>query len=420
MKDRIPLLILGAGIAGMGAAWKAKKEGLDFKIIEASSSAGGMLQSLKIDGHIFDQGPNSCVENDVYLDFLKFLEIEDQLIPASLKSKKRFLYQETGIAEVGGIKDIITANWISTKGKLRMFIEPFCRKGRAEDESVYDFLKRRIGEEAVTKIVDPVLGGVYAGNIQKLSALTVLEGMKLGEQNFGSLFRTFLSAPNPPRQITNLKGGFSTLSRAFELKFKEDCLLNSRVERITQVASGFDVVINGNIISCKNIVCALPAYVLEKVVLIDPLKKHLQKLSYSSLIVSFFTIQEKDLVIPEGFGILVPSKLNMGIKGILFTSDIFSGRVKNQERNMTVFHSESNNMRPVESELKKILGTEKVSLLAQKRWPKAIPQFEVGFQMWKSQLDKFVPEGIFLAGNYLGKVGVADVLKSGYDSTLNC
>ena len=40
--------------------------------------------------------------------------------------------------------------------------------------------------------------------------------------------------------------------------------------------------------------------------------------------------------------------------------------------------------------------------------------------MWKSQLDKFVPEGIFLAGNYLGKVGVADVLKSGYDSTLNC
>ena len=170
--------------------------------------------------------------------------------------------------------------------------------------------------------------------------MTVLEGMKLGEQNFGSLFRTFLSAPNPPRQITNLKGGFSTLSRAFELKFKEDCLLNSRVERITQVASGFDVVINGNIISCKNIVCALPAYVLEKVVLIDPLKKHLQKLSYSSLIVSFFTIQEKDLVIPEGFGILVPSKLNMCIKGILFTSDIFSGRVKNQERNMTVFNSE--------------------------------------------------------------------------------
>ena len=85
---------------------------------------------------------------------------------------------------------------------------------------------------------------------------------------------------------------------------------------------------------------------------------------------------------------------------------------------MTVFHSTPQNEDSINSELEEILGTQQTYLLAQKTWLNAIPQFEIGFQDWKQHLYKTIPEGMFLAGNYLGKVGVSDVLASGYNLRL--
>ena len=101
-------------------------------------------------------------------------------------SKKRYLFHDGKVVSVGGLKDIFRASWFSLKGKWRFATEPFRKRGTAEDESVASFLSRRIGTEATEKLVDPVFGGIYAGNIHNLSAATVLEKFKLGEQENGS------------------------------------------------------------------------------------------------------------------------------------------------------------------------------------------------------------------------------------------
>ena len=418
MPEKIPLLILGSGAAGMGAAWKAKTAGIEFKIIDVSDHAGGMLQTEYLHGHILDQGPSSCVQSPLLLEFLSYLGISDQVVTASAKGKKRYIYQRNGIKPVHGLKDIFLGNWMSTKGKLRLLIEPFCKKGTHNDETVYDFLKRRIGEEAVNKLVDPVLGGIYAGDIKKLSALTVLKSMKLGEQRYGSLLRTVLNNKSSPRIITNIQGGFSSIGHAFEAKFKNECLLGHKVEGITSLSSGFEVIVNGKRLLCERIISTLPTYVLADVISSVSLKTHLNELSYAPLCTSFYSLDGDCEIADSAFGILIPSGLKKIIKGILFVSNIFPGRSNEGESNMTVFHSKSPNDEAINIELEQILGKQQTSLLAQRTWENAIPQFELGFQDWKRHLKETIPNGMFLAGNYLGKVGVSDVLESGYDLRL--
>ena len=155
----------------------------------------------------------------------------------------------------------------------------------------------------------------------------------------------------------------------------------------------------------------MPAHVLANL-LDGPLQKHLQHLKYEALTVSHFS-EVRRAEAPDGFGILVPSSSNIKVKGVLFTSSVFEGRAPLDERNMTVFHGQCEQER-IEEELDQILGKHPREILHSYQWSSAIPQPHVGFQQWKNDLLEMLPEGLQLAGNYLGKVGVADAFASGY------
>jgi len=411
----VPLLILGGGISGMGAAFKAQEQGQEFLLLEAASQLGGCLSSMEVGGHTLDIGANSCAISEDFEHFLVHLGLEDKVIKATALSKKRFLFHDGKVVPLGGLKDIFGASWLSLKGKWRFATEPFRKRGTAEDESVANFLSRRIGTEATKKLVEPVLGGIYAGNIHYLSAATVLEKFKLGEQENGSMLCTLFKAPPKPRKIISLEGGFSTIGEAFTQKFTEQVILEIKVQNIEKTSSGFLVETNRGNFDCKQLISTLPAYVLAKLIGGD-LECHLQELTYEELSVSHFA---EDLlqVAFDGFGILIPSSANMKIKGILFTSSVFHGRAPKRKRNITVFHK-ATNMESIQNELDSILGDHSRKLLHTYYWKQAIPQSHVGFGPWKKELLEQLPRGMYLAGNYLGKVGVADVFSSGYDLKL--
>ncbi|MAZ97016.1 MAG: protoporphyrinogen oxidase [Flavobacteriales bacterium] len=411
----VPLLILGGGISGMGAAFKAQEQGQEFLLLEAAPQLGGCLNSVEVGGHTLDNGANSCALSEDFEHFLVQLGLEDKILKATALSKKRYLFHDGKVVPVGGIKDIFGASWLSPKGKWRFATEPFRKRGTAEDESVASFLSRRIGTEATEKLVDPVLGGIYAGNIYYLSAATVLEKFKMGEQENGSMLCTLFKAPPKPRKIISLEGGFAKIGEAFTQKFTDQVLLETKVQNIEKTSSGFLVQTNRGNFDCKQLISTLPAYLLAKLMGGD-LKYHLQQLTYEELSVSHFA---EDLLTGnfDGFGILIPSASNMKVKGVLFTSSVFQRRAPKRKRNMTVFHKVSN-MESIQNELNSILGDHSRELLHTYYWKKAIPQSHVGFGPWKKELFEKLPHGMYLAGNYLGKVGVADVFSSGYDLNL--
>lgn len=411
----VPLLILGGGISGMGAAFKAHEQGQDFLLLEAAAELGGCLRSAQLGSHTLDIGANSCAITEDFEHFLGQLGLEESVLKATALSKKRYLFHKGKVVSVGGLKDIFGASWLSLQGKWRFATEPFRKKGKPEDESVASFLSRRIGQEATDKLVDPVLGGIYAGNIHYLSAATVLEKFKKGEQENGSMLRTLFKDPPKPRKIISLEGGFAAIGRAFALKFFDKIQFNTRIQKIEKTEVGFLITTRNGKFSCNQLVSTLPAHVLVKVFQ-GPLQTHLQQLKYEPLSVSHFA-EKRDENSPDGFGILVPSSSNMRIKGVLFTSSVFEGRAPEGKRNMTVFHKAADT-RTVQGELATILGNQPREFLHTYTWEQAIPQPHVGFEQWKNELIELLPEDMQLAGNFLGKVGVADAFASGYDLNL--
>lgn len=412
---QVPLLILGGGISGMGAAFKAHERGEEFLLLEAAPQLGGCLRSVQKGGHTLDIGANSCAVSEDFEHFLGQLGLSEKILKATSLSKKRYLFHDGKVVSVGGLKDIFGASWLSFKGKWFFATEPFRKKGTPRDESVASFLSRRIGTEATQKLVDPVLGGIYAGNIHYLSAATVLEKFKKGEQENGSMLRTLFKDPPKPRKIISIEGGFAKIGAAFNQKYADRVILEIKVQKIEKTYSGFLVHTNRGSYDCKELISALPAYVLAELIGGD-LKNHLQQLTYEELSVSHFA---EDLIpaVLDGFGILIPSSSNMKVKGILFTSSVFHGRAPKHIRNMTVFHNASH-MESIQNELNSILGDRSRELLHSYHWKQAIPQSHVGFGQWKKELFEKLPRGMHLAGNYLGKVGVADVFSSGYDLKL--
>ena len=409
------MLILGGGISGMGAAFKAHEQGHDFLLLEAAGQLGGCLRSVQKGPHTLDIGANSCAISEDFEHFLGQLSLENKILKATALSKKRYLFHDGKVVSVGGLKDIFGASWLSLKGKWRFATEPFRKKGNPDDETVASFLSRRIGTEATEKLVDPVLGGIYAGNIHYLSAATVLEKFKKGEQEHGSMLRTLFKDPPKPRKIISLEGGFAAIGRAFALKFFDKIQVNAQVQNIEMTESGFLITTNNGRFSCDQLISTLPAHVLASL-LEGPLQTHLQQLKYEPLTVSHFAEERSDSA-PDGFGILVPSSSQMGVKGVLFTSSVFEGRAPEGTRNMTVFHR-AEESKPIKEELNEILGDGHRELLHSFTWEQAIPQPHVGFGQWKNELQELLPKGMQLAGNFLGKVGVADAFASGYDLNL--
>ena len=408
----VPLLILGGGISGMGAAFNAHERGKEFLLLETASQLGGCLRSVQKGQHTLDIGANSCAVTEDFEDFLGQLGLENKILKATALSKKRYLFHDGKVVSVGELKDILVASWLSFKGKWRFASEPFRKKGSAQDESVASFLSRRIGTEAMQKLMEPVLGGIYAGNIYFLSAATVLKKFKKGEQENGSMLRTLFKDPPKPRKIINLEGGFATIGNAFALKFFDKIRVNTQVESIEKTETGFLIRTNSGNFSCDQLVSTLPAHVLSYL-FEGPLQRHLQQLKYESLTVSHFAEKHQDKAL-DGFGILVPSSSDMRVKGVLFTSSVFQGRAPEGTRNMTVFHKNAGS-KPIKEELNKILGDQPREFLHTYTWQQAIPQPHVGFEHWKNELFRLLPDGMQLAGNFLGKVGVADAFASGYD-----
>lgn len=399
----------------MGAAFKAHEQGHDFLLLEAAGQLGGCLRSVQKGPHTLDIGANSCAISEDFEHFLGQLGLENKILKATALSKKRYLFHDGKVVSVGGLKDIFGASWLSLAGKWRFATEPFRKKGNSDDESVASFLSRRIGTEATEKLVDPVLGGIYAGNIHYLSAATVLEKFKKGEQEHGSMLRTLFKDPPKPRKIISLEGGFAAIGRAFALKFFDKVQVNTQIQNIEKTESGFLITTNNGRFSCDQLVSTLPAHVLASL-LEGPLQTHLQQLKYEPLTVSHFAEERSDSA-PDGFGILVPSSSQMRVKGVLFTSSVFEGRAPEGTRNMTVFHR-AEEPKPIQEELNEILGDGHRELLHSFTWEQAIPQPHVGFGQWKNELQELLPQGMQLAGNFLGKVGVADAFASGYDLNL--
>lgn len=177
------VLILGGGIAGLSAAWECHRQGCPATVLERQTRAGGVVRTDRVDGFVLDTGPDAFLASKAgALTLCRELGIEGQLIQQKhprgayvLRGGRLHALPEGGafgIATRPG--PFLRSTLLSPAGKLRVALEPCIPRRRGQgDESAGAFFRRRFGGEAARHIAQPLLGGIHAGDLERLSAEAV-------------------------------------------------------------------------------------------------------------------------------------------------------------------------------------------------------------------------------------------------------
>ncbi|MFN3330570.1 MAG: protoporphyrinogen oxidase, partial [Pyrinomonadaceae bacterium] len=192
--------VIGAGISGLVCAFLLRQKGVEVVVFEKDETAGGNIQTLKLEGYTIELGPNSLLKSLRLVELVNLLGLRSQILPAEHTARKRYILSG-GKLEAVGLKSFVNG-YFSPKALFQIFREPFVRSKSPENESVAEFFERRFGDEFVDKLVDPFISGIYAGNPHSLSIRAAFPSIYEMEQNFGSLI---VGAFRQSRNKSNLK-----------------------------------------------------------------------------------------------------------------------------------------------------------------------------------------------------------------------
>src|SRR5579863_10628482 len=209
-RRRMRTAIIGGGIAGLAAAYeleKARAAGADvtYKLFESHSRLGGVLSSEIVDGAVIERGPDSFLtEKPAAAELCRELGLGDALLPSNDANRKTYiLVRNRLVALPDGLMFLVPTKLVPTAltplfslaTKVRMGLELLHPpRPSLEDESVAAMVERHFGKEAVDRLADPLLSGIYGGDACQLSARTVLPRLVEMETEYGSLTRGMLAA----------------------------------------------------------------------------------------------------------------------------------------------------------------------------------------------------------------------------------
>jgi len=452
--------ILGGGIAGLSAAWEleqAKRNGaaVEYRLFEATNRLGGSISSTVVDGSVIERGPDSFLtEKPAAAELCRALGLESDLIGSNDEARKTWiLVGRKLIALPDGLMFLVPTKLIPTaftrlfsiKTKIRMGLELLHPpRPHTGDESVADLVKRHYGQEAVDRLADPLLSGIYGGDATQLSAQTVLARMVEMETQYGSLTRGMLAgyrkmkaaskgkAPRAPRPIfTTLRRGLQQMVDALTAGLDASSLrLNSPAEAVERTPHGWQVTFAGLTEAFDAVIVATPAWQAANLLRpVDPeLGIQLAGIPYSSSITVNLVYDEATLgSLPEGFGFLVPAVEKRALLAATFVHRKFLGRTAHGKAVVRAFLGGAHNevlldqtddqlIATVRRELQEILGVTATPELSEvRRWRRAMAQYAVGHKGRQQAIQARLANlpGLQLIGNAYDGIGVADCIRLG-------
>lgn len=423
--------IIGSGITALARAWQLRQRGLDCTILEPSDRIGGAIQSHREGPYLAEEGPNSIQVNSAEVDvFLKSIPgLGSRITPAAPEAKKRFILRNGRPQAVptGPLSALTTPLW-SFGAKLRVLKEPFISPIDPEvEESAADFVRRRLGDELYRYAINPLIGGIYAGNPEVLSLRYAFPKLYALEQTHGGMIRGALAKMRSGRRgdalkfekrIISFKNGLAELPKHLAELLDDVLHTDVSIERIQKGDTGWKVHWNGREQFYDRLIVTSPAHVLPSLPFTDDLRGELDALEpidYPPVSVLSLAFKRSAVTHPlDGFGVLVPECEQRKLLGVLFPSSLFPDRAPDDEVMLTVFVGGERQPEYAQAdttaltatvlpELRAILGVSGAPTFTHHRhWPRAIPQYKLGYGALLAQMDQIEARfpGLELAGNY--------------------
>jgi oxygen-dependent protoporphyrinogen oxidase len=448
MSEQVDTVVVGGGISGLCTAHWLKKRGQRVLVLERDEQVGGTMRSVRENGFLAELGPNSALETTPLIrELVDDLALLGEFIYATPLGKNRFILRNGTLHALPlGLSAFLATNLFSFSAKLRLLKEPFV--GRAvKEESIAEFVERRLGREFLDYAIDPFVAGVYAAKPEALSVRAAFPKLYALEERYGGLIRGMVRGRKERKaraeRAKDRAESFSFLSGmqqlplalATELGGSVRCGVTvSRIEASDPATSpGYRIEYRRGdsctTIPASNVVLATPAYVAADLVksLSPKTAESLSSIHYAPVVSVVAGFRSSEVLHPlDGFGFLVPSKEERKILGCLWSSSLFPGRAPEGHVTLTTFVGGSRQPHLTELEdrdLKHLVLDELKSIMQISgkpvywnvaRWAHAIPQYELGYAAKPESLTRFESEhpGFYFCSNYRGGIAVGDCVMS--------
>lgn len=442
------IAILGGGISGVTAAWQLARLGAtDVTLYESSERLGGTVETIRSGGFIIESGPDGWVTEKPWAkELADELGLGDKLVGSLDEGRVTYIVQEGKlVAMPDGMRMMVPTDLDSLDHSPLFSAAAIAAYegeiGRADDlraaapdhdESVADFVLRHFGEEVLTKIGAPLLSGVFGGDVARLSVRAVMPKFVEIERKSGSLVAALRGASARAKSsvFTSLADGLGSLIDKLVEEIPSEWTRFSTVVssikrdgerwRVSSLGDGsadtkdyFDVV-----------VVALPAPVARA--LLRPVSARIAELltlETSSAVLAALAFDE-EFQLPRGFGFLVPEGEGSGLLAATFVDQKFPDRVPTGCRLLRGFFGGELGVQLAQktddviaartlSELRELLGALPDPIFSVvRRWPRSLPQYEVGHLERMAELDGLVhaQPSLWLLGNAYRGVGLPDLV----------
>lgn len=455
--------VVGGGISGLAAAHRLTEraaergEELELVLLEGSNRLGGVIRTEHRDGCILEWGPESMITDKPWaLALARRLGLDRLLIGTQAQNRRSFVVHQGKLQPVPeGFQILAPAKFVplalspifSPAGKLRMALDLIIpRRRRNDDESLGDFVTRRLGREALDRMAQPMIAGIYGADPMRLSLQATIPRFLDMEREYGSVIRGMwarsraqaASAPAGGASPTNGNGvsgaryglfvsfqdGMGVLIERLAERLPAGATrLNTRVERLTPNAQGWRLHLgSGELLEADAVILALPTYAAAELLrpLDDVLARMLGEIPYAASATVNLAYREQDVPHPlDGFGFVVPSTERLNILGCTFTHRKWAGRAPEGTALLRAFlgeavmhgRTDAELVELVRADLRKLLGiTRPPGFTITARHPRSMAQYAVGHLERVDAMERRAAAlpGIHLAGNGYRGIGIPD------------
>lgn len=460
------IVVIGGGIAGLSTAWYLQKSQADgvnlrYTVLEQTDRWGGKVLTEQVEDvapepFIVEGGPDSflAAQKPWAMQLAKelglgerFLGTNDHKRTTYILNKRKLTNMPDGVYLIAPTKVMPFAltPLFSPLGKLRMALDWFLpARQDDEDESLGDFIGRRMGQEAVDKLAEPLMAGIYNAVAEELSIMATFPRFRAMEKKHGSMIKGMLNAskmmkeaaqkrdPNTPKlsMFLTFQNGTSEIIEALQNQLAGDMRLNTGVKGITTLEDGtYELDLSdGATLNAHQVILALPAFVSAK--LVRPLTPQaadtLEKIRYVSTGTVSFAYKIEGFEHPlNGFGVVIPRSEKRHVNALTWTSTKFDNRAPEGHVMVRAFFggartpymmnkSDAELVEAVRSEIREIMGVNAEPLFHRiYRWENSTPQYDVGHLERVDQIEANLPTGLFVTGSPYRGVGLPDCVHQG-------
>ena len=453
--------IIGAGITGLTAAFYLKRKGVAVTVYEGSNRVGGVIQSIRKDGYLAEFGPNTLLETSPKISQLvRDAGLQSRRLDPDPKAGARFVVRYKRPIEMpSSPAGFLTTNLFTLKAKLAVLREPFISPRRdGAEESIGQFVVRRFNQEFLDNAIDALVAGIYAGDPQKLSVTHAFPRLKALEDNYGSMIKGQLFGARERKRRGEVAKdrapkfsfdeGLQVLPDTLAAQLGDSVKLNTPVTKLTRGADGWMVTASASEARHSAVIYCGTAHKLAELQVVGATSIARQRSAgiqagqYSALH-TFSEIRHPPVASVVlgfrhedvahnccGFGMLIPKIEGFKILGTIFSSSLFPNRAPSGHHTLTTYiggerypelaslpHDKLVSL--VCEDLKILLGVRGQPTFRHiVVYPKAIPQYNVGYGRFKDLMTKIEVDapGLFLAGHFRDGVSLSDSIVSGINA----